>query len=136
MLKMYQLQVVAVAALLLLAAPAVAASRNQEKPSAKASAKEQKQQKRVRGAEDMADGQIKNVTCKGRALDMDFDDSYEILHLHTDNYFKVDFSAIDFTPKGIMNPCKTVKGMYARVYYYHIKGHPLEGDLISVQLRK
>jgi hypothetical protein len=26
--------------------------------------------------------------------------------------------------------------MYARVYYYHIKGHPKEGDLISVELRK
>jgi len=133
---MFRLQVAAVAALLLLAAPAFAAAHGRERPSSNAPTKEQKQQKRVRGAEDMADGQIKNVICKGRALDMDFDDSYEILHLHTDNYFKVNFSAIDFTPKGILNPCKTVKGMYARVYYYHIKGHPHEGDLISVQLRK
>ena len=135
-MKRFRLQVVAVAGLLLLAAPAVAAAHSQEKPTSKAPAKEQKQQKRERGAKDMADGQIKNVTCKGRALDMDFDDSYEILHLHTDNYFKVDFRAIDFTPKGIMNPCKTVKGMWARVYYYHIKGRPLEGELISVELRK
>ena len=28
------------------------------------------------------------------------------------------------------------KGMYARVYYYHIQGHPREGDLISVEFRK
>lgn len=84
----------------------------------------------------MADGQIKTITCKGRVMDMTFDDSYEILHLHTDNYFKVNFSAINFTPSGTMNPCKTARGMYARVHYYHIKGHPKEGELISVELRK
>jgi len=91
---------------------------------------------RERGALDMADGQIKDVQCRGRAMDMVFDDSNEILRLHTDNYFKVDFSAINFTPKGILNPCKQAKGMYARVHFYHIKGHPREGELTSVELRK
>lgn len=67
---------------------------------------------------------------------MTFDDSYEALRLHTDNYFKVKFSAINFTPNGIMNPRKTAKGMYVRVYYDDIKGHPIEGDLISVEFRK
>ena len=65
----------------------------------------------MRGARDMADGQVRTVTCKGRAMDMTFDDSYEILRLHSDNYFKVDFSAINFTPSGTMNPCKTAQGM-------------------------
>jgi hypothetical protein len=99
-------------------------------------ANEQNQAKQIRGSKDMADGQIKTVACKGRAMDMTFDDSYEILRLHTDNYFKVNFSAINFTPSGTINPCKTAQGMYARVYYFHIKGHPKEGDLISVELRK
>lgn len=84
----------------------------------------------------MVDGQVKTVTCKGRTLDMSFDDSYEIQRLHTDSYFKVQFGAINFTPSGIMNPCKIAKGMHARIYYYHIKGHPKEGKLISVELRK
>jgi len=87
-------------------------------------------------ADDMADGQIKSVQCKGKSLDMVFDASDEILRLHTDNYFKVDFSAINFTPKGIMNPCKQAKGMYARVYYNHIKGHPHRGILVSVEFRE
>lgn len=119
-----------------LASPTSGAATMQEKVTSKQPAQEQKQQKRVRGARDMADGQIKTVTCKGRAMDMTFDDSDEILHLRTDNYFNVNFSAINFTPSGTMNPCKTVQGMYARVHYYHIKGHPKEGELISVELRK
>jgi hypothetical protein len=90
----------------------------------------------ARGDYDMADGQIKNVQCRGKAMEMVFDDSNEILHLYADSYFKVDFSAINFTPKGTMDPCKTTKGMYARVHFYHIKGHPRVGELTSVELRK
>jgi len=139
-LKRLQITALAVVGLLLLApvglVSGAAAPLAQEKTPSKQPAKGQKQEKRVRGAKDMADGQIKTVNCKGRSMDMTFDDSYEILRLHTNNYFKVSFSAINFTPSGTINPCKTTKGMYARVYYYHIKGHPKEGDLISVELRK
>jgi hypothetical protein len=92
--------------------------------------------KSARGPKDMAEGQIKTVACKGRSMDLTFDDSFEILRLHTDDYFKVNFSSINFTPSGILNPCKTAKGMYARIYYYPIKGQPKEGELISVELRK
>lgn len=135
MLKRFRISALAVAGFLLLAPfSAVAARGAQEKASSKQPAQEQK--KRVRGARDMADGQIKTVTCKGRVMNITFDDSYDLLRLHTDNYFKVNFSAINFTPSGTMNPCKTAQGMYARVYYYHIKGHPKKGELISVELRK
>ncbi|HET7212161.1 MAG TPA: hypothetical protein VFL79_01115 [Terriglobia bacterium] len=138
-MKKLRIQAVAWAGFLLMALPASppsAAATMQEKATSKQPVKEQKEEKQVRGARDMADGQIKTVTCKGRAMVMIFDDSDEILHLRTDNYFKVNFSAINFTPSGTMNPCKTVQGMYARVHYYHIKGHPKEGELISVELRK
>jgi len=139
MLKYFRLQSVALAGYLLLLPLAPlwsAAASAQTAPKSKKQIQEHKRDKRVRGQRDMVDGQIKNVTCKGRALDMTFDDSDEILHFHTDNYFKVEFSAINFTPHGTMNPCKQVKGMYARVYFYDIKGQPREGDLISVELRK
>lgn len=124
--------------LMLVPLPPLVSSTNaaQSKAESKKSSREQKPGKRVRGEKDMADGQIKSVTCKGRAMNMVFDGSYETLHLFTANYFKVEFSAINFTPHGKMNPCKTAKGMYARVYYYHIKGKPHEGELISVQFRK
>jgi len=137
-LNKFRHQAIAVAALILLLplAPLYGATAAPAKSPSKQPAPAGKPEKQQPGPKDMADGQIKSVTCKGRSLDMAFDDSYEILHLHTDNYFKVDFSAINFTPSGIMNPCKTAKGMYARVYYYDIKGHANQGDLISVEFRK
>ncbi len=134
-MKRLQIQAAAIVGFLLLALlSAAAAQGTQEKQGSKQPA--QKQDKRARGPKEMADGQIETVTCKGRSMDMTFDDSYAILRLHTDDYFKVNFSAINFTPSGTMNPCKTTGGMYARIFYYPIKGHPKEGELISVELRK
>lgn len=134
-MKRLQIPAAAVVGFLLLALLSGADARGaQEKQDSNQPV--QKQDRRVRGPKDMADGQIKTVACKGRSLDMTFDDSYEILRLRTSDYFKVDFSAINFTPSGTLNPCKTTQGMYARVYYYPIKGQPKEGDLVSVELRK
>ena len=138
-MRKFRLQTTTLAGFLLLMPLAPlwsAASAAQAKAQSKQPARASKPEKRVRGRWDMADGQIKDVTCKGRALDMVFEDTEETLHLHSDDYFKLKFSAINFTPSGTMNPCKQAKGMYARVYYYHIVGHPHQGDLISVQLRK
>lgn len=138
-LKKFRFQALIIAGFLLLTPLAPLSGANsaaQAKAKSTEQAQPKKQEKRVRGRWDMADGQIKNVTCKGHAMNMTFYDYSETLHLYAKDYFKVKFSAINFTPKGIMNPCKTTKGMYARVYYYHIKGHPHQGDLISVELRK
>ena len=137
-MKKLRVPAIALAGLMMMPLTMVASNTNatQSRSQSRQSAPEAKKEKRVRGRKDMADGQIKSVNCKGRAMDMVFDGSYETLRLHTDDYFKVEFSAINFTPSGEMNPCKTANGMYARVYYYQIKGHSHEGDLISVQLRK
>ena len=112
------------------------AAAAQNKTTIKPGVPAHKYPRSVRGDRELADGQIKDVRCKGRAMEMAFDGSDEILHLHANDYFKVDFSAINFSPKGIMDPCKQAKGMYARVHFYHIKGHPREGELVSVELRK
>ena len=120
----------------LLAPGGMASAAAQTKAKIKPDASAHKYPPSARGTRGVANGQIKDVQCRGRAMTMTFDDSDEILHLYADSYFKVDFSAINFTPKGTMDPCKTTKGMYARVQFYHIKGHPREGELIAVELRK
>ena len=138
-MKSLRLQALASAAFLLLALLLAFGSAASAAPAAQAatpSIQAGKAAATEQVADDMADGQIKSVECKGRALDMVFDASDEVLSLHTDNYFKVDFSAINFTPKGVMNPCKQAKGMYARVYYNHVKGHPHRGILVSVEFRE
>jgi hypothetical protein len=118
MLKNFRLQALTPAGFLLLMPLAMlsgVAFAAEEKPPSIQPAPDQKQEKRVRGEKDTANGQIKSVICKGRAMNMTFVGSYQTPHLHTDDYFKVVFSAINYIRKGTMNPCKTAKGMYPRV---------------------
>jgi hypothetical protein len=95
-----------------------------------------RKQNGARGPRDLTDGVIKEVHCRGARLNMDLQTAHETMHLFTNNYFKVDFSALGFTPTGKVNPCREIKGMKARVVFYDIKGRTDEGELISVELRK
>ena len=90
----------------------------------------------ARGARDIAVGVIETVKCSGPSLDMDFNSQHQVLHLYTDNYFHVQFSALNYKPTGKLYPCRQIQAMKARVSFYDIKGHPNEGELISVGLRK
>jgi tetratricopeptide (TPR) repeat protein len=89
------------------------------------------------GPRDESNGVIKSVTCSSPAsLDMVFETGHRILRLHTDNYFQVVYDAINFTPHGELNPCTHITGMKARAVFYDVEGHPDEGDLISLGLKK
>ncbi|HEX5412295.1 MAG TPA: tetratricopeptide repeat protein [Terriglobia bacterium] len=90
----------------------------------------------VRGPRDIALGVIKTVKCSGNSLDMDFSSQRQELHLFTDNYFQIQFSALNYKPTGELYPCTQIQAMKARIAFYDIKGHPNEGELISVELRK
>lgn len=50
--------------------------------------------------------------------------------------FEVQFSALNYTPKGTLYPCKQIQGMDAHVTFYSTRGQPNAGELISVELRK
>lgn len=90
----------------------------------------------VRGPLDLAVGVIKTVKCSGVSLDMEFNSQHQMLHLYTGNYFMVQFRALNYKPKGTLYPCRQIQAMKARISFYDIKGHPNEGELISVELSK
>jgi tetratricopeptide (TPR) repeat protein len=90
----------------------------------------------VRGQRDLAVGVINTVKCSGNSLDLEFDSQHQVLHLYTDNYFQVQFSALNFKPAGELYPCTQIQAMKARISFYDIKDHPSEGELISVELQK
>jgi len=89
------------------------------------------------GPRDVAEGVIKSAKCVSSAgLDLVFQIRSGALRLHTDNYFKVDFRALNFTPKGPLNPCQQLTGMKARIFFYAVSEHPGEGELIAVELKE
>lgn len=90
-----------------------------------------------RGPRDMMSGTISEVKCSRPAhMDLTLTGRSATFHLHSENYYNVEYSAVGFTPEGELEPCTGIQGRPARVYFYDLKGRPREGELISVELRK
>lgn len=90
-----------------------------------------------RGPRDTLEGKIISVKCSSPAvMELTLEAGGRAVALHTDNYFKVEYTARNFTPSGELDPCTQIQGMNARIIFYNIKGRPYAGELISVQLRK
>ncbi len=90
-----------------------------------------------RGARDVLDGTIEQVTCSvPAALDLRLATSRQTVRLHSEDYFKVQFGAANFTPTGELHPCTELQGTRARVFFWHVQGAPYDGEIISVELRK
>ncbi len=56
--------------------------------------------------------------------------------LYTNNFSKLDLSALGFTPKSTMAPCHDLGGMKAKVVYAESSDKTIDGQLISVELHK
>jgi len=69
-------------------------------------------------------------------MDLKIDLSVGTEELHTDDYFKVQFSASNYTPQGELLPCKQLTGMKARILFHAYQDQPGAGEIISVELRE
>ena len=58
------------------------------------------------------------------------------LSLQSNNYFKIQFSAVNFTPNGELNPCADLDGMKANVQFFDASGKATEGQIFSIELSK
>lgn len=85
------------------------------------------------GPHKFADGTVTDVQCGIPAvLDIHLSGAKPVA-LHSDNYYKVAFSALNFTPEGDLHPCSDLQGKKARVEYVESDG---EDVIISVEMRK
>lgn len=58
------------------------------------------------------------------------------ISLYSNNYFKVEFSTMGFTPAGDLHPCNDIEGMRAVVQYAESSDKTVDGQLISIVLKK
>ena len=56
--------------------------------------------------------------------------------LRARNYYKIQFSALNFTPTGELNPCKDIEGMKAQVVFFEALSESAEGQIVSIELSK
>ncbi|HET9098887.1 MAG TPA: tetratricopeptide repeat protein [Acidobacteriaceae bacterium] len=58
------------------------------------------------------------------------------ISLYSNDFLHVNFSAANFTPQGMMNPCAMIEGMKARVVYAEVSDKSMAGQILSVELTK
>jgi tetratricopeptide (TPR) repeat protein len=84
-----------------------------------------------------AEGTVQGVTCSYPViLELKVVGSKGTVSLFNNNYYKVEFSASNFTPKDDLNPCKDIEGMKARVRYFATADKTVDGQIVSVMLSK
>ena len=81
-------------------------------------------------------GTLQNVQCHTPGIDLAVSAKGKTMALHSGNYYKIEFSALGFTPKGDLNPCKDIEGMSAKVEYVESSAKPAVAYVVAIELHK
>jgi hypothetical protein len=82
-------------------------------------------------------GILRNVHCFSPAtMKLKVEGGAKPVDLRTANYYKVRYSALNFTPSGDLKPCKDLEGMKANVDYFEALNSSAEGQIVSIELTK
>jgi Tfp pilus assembly protein PilF len=81
-------------------------------------------------------GVLKNVHCDQPVLELTVTSNGKVLALHTDDYYKIQFSALGFQPSGELKPCTELENRLAKVEYVESANKSDIAELVSVELHK
>ena len=90
----------------------------------------------AKGPHRFAVGVLKDVHCDNPALDLTVSAKDKQLPVHGDNYYKIPFSTLGFTPSRDLNPCKDLENRPAKVEYVESADPSLPAQLLSVELHR
>ena len=81
-------------------------------------------------------GILKAVQCDAPHLDLTVSSGAQTLALHADNYYKIQFTALNFEPNGDLKPCTDLENRPARVEYVESANKTDAPHVITIELRK
>lgn len=81
-------------------------------------------------------GVLKDVHCDAPNLDLTVTSSTKTLALHADNYYKIQFTALNFQPSGDLKPCNDLENRPAKVEYVESADKSAAPHLIAIELHK
>lgn len=88
-----------------------------------------------RGPQRTATGTIHGVHCTARTvLVFTLEGSSKALQLKSSNYFRVSYSALNFTPTADMDPCKDLEGAKAKVQYFESAAG--SGEVTAIEISR
>lgn len=89
------------------------------------------------GPKHEATGMIRGVTCSyPSVIEFHVEGAGKAVSLYSNDYFKLEFTALGFTPQGEIHPCEDIEGMKARVQYAESSDKSVDGQAIAIELRK
>jgi Flp pilus assembly protein TadD len=80
-------------------------------------------------------GVLRNVHCNTPAMDLNVVSSGKTLGLHTDNYYKVEYSMLNVTLKGDLKPCADLEGRSVKVEYADSASNGV-AMLVAIEIHK
>jgi tetratricopeptide (TPR) repeat protein len=84
-------------------------------------------------------GVLRSVHCTYPAiltLSVDPSGKAQAVDLYRNDFKLIEFSALNFTPKGDLNPCTDIEGLKAKVEYAEVSDKSIAGQIVSVELSK
>ena len=90
----------------------------------------------AKGPHHFLTGTLKNIHCNNPELDLTVDSAGKSLALHAANYYKIQFSALNFKPSADLNPCKDLEGRPAKVEYLESADKSGTARVLSIELHK
>lgn len=90
------------------------------------------------GHKNFATGVIRDVACSYPAV-LEFrveGAAGKSVTLYNNDFFKVELTVSGFTPKGAVNPCTDLEGRTVQVMYMESPDKTVDGQVMSVELRK
>lgn len=79
-------------------------------------------------------GTLTEVHCDAPNLDLTVSSGAHSLALHSDNYYQIQFTALNFQPQGDLKPCSDLENRPAKVEYVESADKAEPPHLISVEL--
>ena len=89
-----------------------------------------------RGPHHFMVGVLRDVHCDPPSMDLSVAASGKTLKLHSDNYYKIQFTALHFMPKGELQPCTTIEGMSAKVEFVQSADRAATAQVVGIELHK
>lgn len=97
----------------------------------------QPKSKATQGQRRTAVGTIKSVSCAATSLTLTLKvRNHREIILHAANYFKTTFLTVHWTPPDPFNPCRDIKGMWARIVYTPVQGESFAGEIVSIDIEE
>lgn len=85
----------------------------------------------------MVQGVIRGVHCNGPGvLELRVEGAKGSVSLYSNDAYRIDYRALNFTPQGEIHPCQDLEGMKARVHYFATADKSVDGQITIIALSK